>query len=86
MRNLSRNTDNDQIQLNSIEFNGNQQMLIDINEHQLILTEFNRNQLILIDINRFQLISMDIIRDQQKNDWVVQNCNLLIKEAVVHLV
>ncbi len=33
MRNLSRNTDNDQIQLNSIEFNGNQWMLIDINEY-----------------------------------------------------
>ncbi len=31
--NLSRNTDNDRIQLNSIEFNENQWMSIDINKH-----------------------------------------------------
>ena len=42
-----------QIQLNSTEFNGNQQMLIDINEYQLISIKFDRNQLILTNINRF---------------------------------
>ncbi len=41
--NLPRNTDNNQIQLNSIKFNRNQWMSIDINKDQLISTEFNGN-------------------------------------------
>ena len=39
--NLPHNTNDDQIQLNSIEFNRNQWMLIEFNEHQLISMEFN---------------------------------------------
>jgi len=62
--NLLRDTDNDQIQLNSMEFNGNQWMSTEINEHQLNLVEFNRNQLISIDIDRFQPISTNIMGDQ----------------------
>ena len=84
--NLAGNMDNDQIQLNSMKFNGNQWMSIDINEHQLISTEFNGNQLISTDINRFQLNSMDITVDQQEDDWVVQIRSFLIKGAVVQLV
>ena len=71
MENLPHNTDDDQIQLNSIKFNGSQWMSIEINEHQLNSIEFNGNQLISTDINRFQPISMDIMEDQQKDDWVV---------------
>jgi len=52
-KNLPCNIDDDQIQLNSIEFNGCQWMSMKINEHQLNLIEFNRNQLISTDINRF---------------------------------
>ncbi len=51
--NLSRNIDDDRIQLNSMEFNRNQWMSIDINEDQLISIELNKNQLISTDINRF---------------------------------
>ncbi len=69
--NLPHNTDDDQIQLNLIEFNRNQWMSININKDQLISTEFNKNQLISTDINRFQPISTDIMRDQQKDDWIV---------------
>ncbi len=70
-KNLSCNTDDDQIQLNSIEFNGNQWISVEINEHQLNSMEFNKNQLISTDINRFQLISTDITGNQQEDDWVV---------------
>ena len=52
-KNLLRDTNNDQIQLNSIEFNRNQWMSVEINEHQLNSVKFNGNQLILTDINRF---------------------------------
>ncbi len=39
--NLQRDTNDDQIQLNSMEFNGNQWMSVEINEHQLNSVEFN---------------------------------------------
>ena len=41
--NLLRNMNDDQIQLNLMEFNGNQWMSIEINEHQLNSEEFNEN-------------------------------------------
>ena len=68
MENLLCNTDDDQIQLNSMKFNRNQWISINFDEHQLISMELNRNQLISIDINRFQPISTDITEDQQEDD------------------
>ncbi len=66
MENLSRNTDDNQIQLNSI--NEFQQNSTDINRNQLISTEINKNQLISTDINRFQPILMSVMGDQQEDD------------------
>ena len=51
--NLSRDINNNQIQLNSMEFNEDQWMSFDINRNRSILAEFNR----------FQSISTDIIKD-----------------------
>ena len=44
MGNLLHNTDDDQIQLNSMEFNRNQLILTDINRFQLILTDITGDQ------------------------------------------
>ena len=67
-KNLPHNTDDDQIQLNSMKFNENQWISMDINEYQLISTKFNENQLISTDISEFQQILTDITRDQQEDD------------------
>ncbi len=60
-KNLAGSISNDQIQLNSIKFNGYQSISMNINGYQRILT----------DIDRFQSILTNITGDQQRDDWIV---------------
>ncbi len=85
-KNLPRNMSDDQIQWHSMKFNEYQQNSIDFNDYQLMSMNIDGDQQILIDIHEDQPILMDIMGNQQKDDWVVQICSLLIKRAVVCLV